>query len=273
VSSISGDGGVGLGFEGERFVPKRSPFSWLFEREVRRYLNIWYYSLIGPISAVLLFLVVFGLALNHKISATQGAPYDRFIMAGLLGQAILMACYFNGSTTLFEARRDRYMNDVLASPLRWWEIHWAVVLAGMSRGLLTAAGFAAVAIPVTGATVERPLVLALALVGSLLLAAQFGVIAGIYVRTTDHLMLAQNLLVQPITFLGGTFYATSQLPHFWRVVSELNPMFYVVQALRVGFLGHADVAAWVALTVLWGMAGALTAWSLALFRSGRRLKD
>jgi ABC-2 type transport system permease protein len=258
---------------GQRFVATRSPFSWLLEREIVRYLKIWYYSLLGPISAALLLLLVFGLALDHRVTIGHGVPYDRFVMPGLMGQAVLTACYFNGCTSLFEARRDRYMNDVLASPLRWWEINAAVVLAGISRGLLTAAGVAAVAVPVTGASVHDPVVLVLGLVGALIVAAQFGVIAGIHVRTMDHVALIQNLLVQPVTFLGGSFYAVSALPHAWRVVTELNPMFYVVQALRIGFLGSGDVKAWVALAVLWAIALVLTAFSLSLFHSGRRLKD
>lgn len=257
----------------EAFSPSRSPFSWLLEREILRYLKIWHYSLLGPISAALLFLVVFGVALDNKVSGIDDFTYVRFIMPGLLGQAVLMAAYFNGSTTLFEARRDGYINDVLASPLRWWEIWAAVVLAGMSRAALTAVGVAAVAMTVTQVSVSQPLVLMLGLLATMIVSAQFGVIAGVRIRTMDHLALAQNLIVQPMTFLGGTFYMLSALPGFWRAVSEANPMFYVVQALRIGFLGRGDISSSLALAVLWGLALVLSLWSLTIFRSGRRLKS
>ncbi len=257
----------------DRFRSERSPFSWLLEREIVRYLKIWYYSVLGPLVASLLFLLVFGLALAHRVVGPGHVPFTRFIMAGLLGQAVLTTAYFNGSTTLFEARRDGYMNDVLASPLRWWEIDAAVVIAGMSRGLITAAGVAAVAMPATGATVHNAPVLISGLIATLIVSAQFGVIVGIYVRTMDHVALVQNMIVQPITFLGGTFYSITQLSHGWRIVTEANPMFYVVQVLRIGFLGHGDIDAWVALAVLWGLAAALSVWSLLLFWSARRLKS
>lgn len=237
-SGIAVGAGVGaLDPRTGRFKPTRSPFSWLLEREIARYLKIWHYSLLGPILAALLFLLVFGLALGHKLTVAHGVPYTSFIMPGLLGQAVLTSCYFNGSTSLFEARRDRYINDVLASPLRWWEINAAVVLAGVSRGLLTALGVGVIAVPATGTTIHDPVVLFLGLVGVLILSAQFGVIAGIYVRTMDHVALVQNMIVQPVTFLGGTFYTTASLSHVWRVVTEANPMFYVVQVVRIGFLG------------------------------------
>ena len=43
--------------------------------------------------------------------------------------------------------------------------------------------------------------------------------------------------------------------------------------MRIGFIGHADPSIGVGLAVLWGLALVLTAWSLQLFWSGRRLKD
>jgi len=78
--------------------------------------------------------------------------------------------------------------------------------------------------------------------------------------------------VQPLTFLGGTFYSIVQLPAAWRLISRANPMFYIVQVLRIGFLGSADISAPLAIAVLWTVALLLTVWSLLLFRSGKRLK-
>jgi ABC-2 type transport system permease protein len=254
------------------FSPRRSPFSWLLEREVVRYLKIWHFTIAGHILSALLFVLVFGLALAHRITGVSGVPYDRFIIPGLLGQAVLNVGYINGTTSLFEARRDRYLNDVLASPLRWWEVNLALVLGGVIRGVLTGAGILAIAIPLTGATVHRPLVLALGALGTLTVAGQIGVLAGAYARTLDHVYSLETLVVLPLGFLGGIFYSVSQLPPVWRVLSEVNPVFYVVQTLRIGFLGAGDIRAATALGVLWAFAIALTVWSLLVFHSGRRLK-
>lgn len=256
----------------ESFTPTRSPFSWLLERELVRYLKIWYYSVLGPVTSALLFLLVFGFALDHRIRTTHGVSYDNFILPGLLGQAMLMAGYLNGMTSLFEARRDRYVNDVLASPLRWWEFNGALTLAAVIRGILTAAIVIAVALPLTGGAIQRPLVLLLGGAAVLVGSAQFGVLVGIHVNSYDHVNMIQTLIVQPLTFLGGTFYSTSQLPAAWRLLSHANPMFYIVQVLRIGFLGSADISALLAIAVLWAVALLLTAWSLLLFRSGKRLR-
>jgi ABC-2 type transport system permease protein len=255
------------------FSPRRSPFSWLLEREVVRYLKIWHFTIAGHIMSALLFVLVFGFALANRIDGVSGIPYDRFIIPGLLGQAVLNVGYINGTTSLFEARRDRYLNDVLASPLRWWEINLALVLGGVIRGVLTGAGILVIAMPLTGATVHRPLVFALGALGTLTVAGQIGVLAGAYARTLDHVYSLETLVVLPLGFLGGIFYSVSALPRAWHILSEVNPVFYVVQTLRIGFLGAGDIRAAMALGVLWTFAIALTVWSLVVFRSGRRLKS
>ncbi len=272
-ATTGGTGPSQSGVVDGRFHATRSPFSWLVEREVVRYLKIWPYSLFGPIVAAVLMLVVLGLALDHKVVGAGGVPYDRFIAAGLIAQAVFTTAYFNGSTTLFEGRRDRYINDVLSSPLRWWEINLAVVVAGVSRAGLTFLGMIAVSLPIVGGTIHRPVVLIAGLLGMMLLAAQCGVLVGIYVRTMDHVSMIQNLIVQPVIFLGGTFYSLSQLPHGWRLITQANPMFYIVQSLRIGMLGSGDIPVARALTVVWGVALLLSAWSLRLFRRGQGLKD
>jgi ABC-2 type transport system permease protein len=255
------------------FRPQRAPFTWLLEREVVRYLKIWQFTIAGHVISALLFVVVFGFALAHRIEGVHGVPYDRFIVPGLLGQAVLNVGYINGTTSLFEARRDRYINDVLASPLRWWEINVALVLGGMIRGVLTGLGILAIAIPLTGASVERPLVVAVGSLAILIVSGQLGVLAGAYARTLDHVYSFETLVVLPLGFLGGIFYSVSQLPAAWHDLSEANPVFYIVQALRIGFLGSGDIPAGVALGMLWLFAIALSLWSLLVFRSGRRLKQ
>ncbi|HYB31202.1 MAG TPA: ABC transporter permease [Solirubrobacteraceae bacterium] len=255
------------------FRADRSPFSWLLEREVVRYLKIWQFTIAGHVVSALLFVLVFGLALGTRIDGVHGVPYDRFIVGGLLGQAVLIVGYINGTTSLFEARRDRYLHDVLASPLRWWEVNLALVLGGVIRGVITGIGILAIAMPLTGATVDRPLVLGLGAAGTLTVAGQVGVLAGAYARTLDHVYSLEALVVLPLGFLGGIFYSVSQLPPFWHALSEVNPVFYIVQTLRIGFLGSGDIPAGVALGVLWAFAVALSSWSLLVFRSGRRLKQ
>src|SRR3979490_2999180 len=105
------------------FRAERPPFLWLAEREVLRFLNIWVYSIAGPVLSTILSVVVFGSVLGRHVDTTGSVPYGQFIVGGLFAQAVLTAGFFHGTGGLVEPRRDGYINDVFASPLRWWEIN------------------------------------------------------------------------------------------------------------------------------------------------------
>ncbi|WP_406335573.1 ABC transporter permease [Streptomyces sp. NBC_00203] len=254
----------------EPFRAERSPFLWLFEREVLRFLSIWRYSVFGPVLSTALFVIVFGTALGRHVDTVDGVSYGRFIVPGLFAQAILNVGFFNGTTSLFEARRDRYIHDVFASPLRWWEINVALVGGGIARGVVVGGGVLVVALPLTGGgSVARPLVLLLGTLGVLLVAAQVGVIAGSLAKSLDHVYSMESIILLPLGFLGGVFYSVHQLPPVWDVLSRLDPVFWLVQVERIGFLGHGDVGAGWALLVVWALGAALSAWSAAMFATGR----
>jgi ABC-2 type transport system permease protein len=255
------------------YRPARSPFSWLLERELLRFLRIWRYTIAGQALAPLMMLVVFGFALNHQVTEAGGIPYNRFILPGLVAQTIVICGYANGTTSLFDARRDRYLNDVLASPLRWWEINLACVTAAFIRSIITGGIVAGIGIAIVHGSVQRPLVLLAGVPAVMIVWGQIGVLAGVHIRSMDQNIALQQLIVQPLTFLGGTFYSVSALPGVWNVVSHLNPVFYGVQLVRIAFLGRADTSTAVTLAILWGLAAVLSVWSLVVFRTGRTLKD
>lgn len=256
----------------DEFRPARSPFLWLLEREVLRYLRIWRYALLGPILSTLLFVLVFGTVLARQVGDFAGHTYGQFIVPGLVAQACVNVGYYNGTTSLYEARRDRYVHDVLSSPLRWWEINLALVTAAVLRGVVTSAAILAVAVPLTGLQVERPGYLGVAALGLLLLAAQLGVLVGALVDSLDHVYSVESLVLLPLGFLGGIFYSAAMLPSPWDVATHVNPFFWVVQAARHGFLGAADGDPRLALAVVWVLALGLSAASAWIFATGRRLK-
>lgn len=251
------------------FRTERSPLLWLFEREVVRFLTIWKYSIVGPVLSTVLFVIVFGTALGRHVANIDGVSYGRYIVPGLLAQAMVNVGFFNGTTTIFEARRDRYIDDIFSSPLRWWEINVALVGAGMVRGAVVGAGALACAIPLTGAGIARPLIVVIGTLGVLVVASQVGVIAGSLAKSLDHVYSMESIILLPLGFLGGVFYSVNQLPRPWSVLSRFDPVFWLVQAERNGFLGHGDVSAGWALLAVWGIATALSVWSASIFASGR----
>ena len=99
-----------------------------------------------------------------------------------------------------------------------------------------------------------------------------GIVVGIYAQTFDHHSFINNILILPLTFLGGVFYSIDILPSPWQELSHLNPLFYMVDAVRYGFLGTSDVSIVLSLGVTAVIAVAMVAWSQWLFSSGHKLK-
>jgi ABC-2 type transport system permease protein len=247
-------------------------FAWLARRECHRVLKLWTQTTLAPVVSSLLFIVVFGLSLGGRISEVQGFPYDVFIVPGLIAMAMAQAAYSNNSSSIFQGRSDRYIDDVLAAPMHDWQMNLGYGVGGAFRALVIGGALAALALPITGAPVAHPA----ALVGAVLLLVvgfgALGTIVGIYAETFDHTSFINNIVILPLTFLGGVFYSVNRLGSPWEQLTHVNPLFYVVDAVRYGFLGTSDVGPGISFAVVLGMAAVLLAWSQYLFTSGRRLK-
>jgi len=244
----------------------------LSKRESHRVLKLWTQTVIAPILSSLLFILVFGLSLGARIRQIDGVDYEVYIVPGLIAMAMIQATYANNSASVFQARFDRYLNDVLAAPMRSWEVNLALSLGGVVRALCIGGGLLALALPIVDVPVREPLVLVVALTLALVLFASFGVVVGIYARSWDHTAFVTNLVILPLSFLGGAFYSVDLLPSPWHEISHLNPIFYLLNAVRYGFLGTADVSVGLSLAVCSALAAAVVAWSSWLFRTGRKLK-
>jgi ABC-2 type transport system permease protein len=241
-------------------------------RETERVLKLWSQTIVAPVLSSFLFILVFGLSLGDRIRAIGGVDYEVFIVPGLITMAMAQAAYANNSSSVFQARSDRYLHDVLSAPMRSWEVNLGLSLGGVVRALAIGAGLLALALPVTGVPVREPLVLVVALVLVLVLFASLGVVVGVYAETWDQAGFVNNIVILPLSFLGGVFYSVELLPSPWEEISHVNPIFFLINAVRYGFLGTSDVPIGLALGVTAAMAVAVVAWSAVMFHTGRRLK-
>jgi ABC-2 type transport system permease protein len=244
----------------------------LSTRESHRVLKLWTQTVVAPILSSFLFILVFGLSLGSRIKQIDGVAYEVYIVPGLIAMAMIQATYANNSASVFQARFDRYLNDVLAAPMRPWEINLALSIGGVVRALLIGAGLLACAMAVVDVPVRHPFELVLAIALALVLFSSFGVIVGVYANSWDHTAFVTNIVILPLTFLGGVFYSVDRLPAPWHEISHANPIFYLLNAVRYGFLGTSDVSFVLALAVTGVLAAAMVAWSSWLFRTGHRLK-
>jgi ABC-2 type transport system permease protein len=253
-------------------IARHRPLGWLIARELLRIFKTWTQTVAAPVLSAFLFIVVFGLSLGSRIKQVDGFAYDVFIVPGLITMAMAQAAYSNNSSSIFQARFDRYLNDILAAPMRAWEVNLGFSLGGAIRALAIGAALLVLAAPVTGVPVREPLVLVVAVALLLVLFSALGIVVGIYAETFDHHTFVNNIVILPLAFLGGVFYSVDSLASPWHEISHLNPVFYLVNAVRYGFLGTADTSIGLALGVTAALAAAAGVWSSWLFATGRRIK-
>ena len=245
---------------------------WLIRRESLRVSKLWTQTVLAPIVSSGLFILVFGFSLSSRIREFDGIPYREFIVPGLITMAMVQAAYSNNSSSVFQARSDRYINDVLSAPMKAWQMNFGFNVGGVIRALAIGVGLGAVAVPVTGAPIEQPLVLIPAVLLGLVLFGALGTIVGIFAETFDHHTFVNNIVILPLVFVGGVFYSVDLLPSPWHELTHFNPIFYLVNAVRYGFLGTSDVSVALCLGVTAGLAIPAYLWSQWLFTSGRKLK-
>ena len=246
---------------------------WLCRRETLRVSKLWTQTVLAPVVSSMLFILVFGLSLGGRIKQVGDVDYEVFIVPGLITMAMAQAAYANNASSIFQARFDRYINDVLSAPMKPWQMTLGYTVGGLFRALAIGGALLACAAVLVGVPVERPFALIAAVVLGLVLFASLGLVVGIYAETWDHTTFIANIVILPLAFVGGVFYSVDVLPAPWHELSHVNPVFYLVNAVRFGFLGEADVSVWLALAVTAALALPTYLWAQWLFTTGRKLKD
>jgi ABC-2 type transport system permease protein len=245
---------------------------WLCRRETLRVSKLWTQTVLAPVIASILFILVFGLSLGSRIDHVGGVEYDVFIVPGLITMGMVQAAYANNASSIFQARFDRYINDVLSAPMPTWQMNAGYVIGGVFRALLIGGSLLVLAWLLVDLPVVNPFALIAAIGLGLLLFASLGVVVGIYAESWDFTTFINNIVILPLVFVGGVFYSVEVLPAPWEELSHFNPVFYLVNAVRFGFLGESDVSIWLSLGVTAALAVPVFLWSQYLFASGKRLK-
>ena len=235
--------------------------------------KLWTQTVLAPVVSSMLFILVFGLSLGGRIKQVGDVDYEIFIVPGLITMGMVQAAFANNASTIFQARFDRYINDVLSAPMKSWQMTFGYTIGGIVRALAIGISLLVLAVVLVDVPIEQPFELALAISLGLLLFASLGLVVGIYAETWDHTSFIQNIVILPLTFVGGVFYSVSVLPSPWEELSHFNPVFYLVNAVRYGFLGESDVSVWLSLGVTAALAIPAYAWAQHLFTTGKRLKS
>ena len=213
----------------------------LYRREVQRFMTVALQTLAAPVITSLLFLLVFSVAIGNRGNLSGGVDFVAFLVPGLIMMNVLQNAFANTSSSLVISKVQGNIIDLLMPPLGPGELLFGLAMAGMTRGVCVGIVTAVMLVSLGGHGLPvYPLIaLAYLLLGSLALSFA-GILAGIWANKFDEMAAITNFVVQPLTFLSGTFYSINSLPAPFDMMAALNPVFYAIDGFRHGMIGVAD---------------------------------
>jgi ABC-2 type transport system permease protein len=247
-------------------------FATLWRREVNRFMKIKKQTLGAPLLETFLYIMVFGAALGSRIKHLHGIDYILFVIPGLIMMAFSTNSFANNSSSILQQKFQGAIQDQLSSPASPLELLLAFSLGGFMRGLIVATLTFIVSVILVGLPVDHVLVLipSLALVGFFF--SQLGVLTGVRAEQFDDVSFVQTFVLQPLIFLGGVFYSAALLPQPFETLTRFNPIYYMINLVRYGFVGFTEVSIALSLLALTAATGALFLVNLRLFSQGYKLR-
>jgi ABC-2 type transport system permease protein len=248
-------------------------FYTLVRREVVRMFRIASQVFLPPVITTSLYFLIFGGLIGSRIGDIHGISYPMFIAPGLIMMSVIVNAYGNVSSSLFGVRFQRSIDEMLISPMHNSLLLLGYVSGGVLRGLIVALLIFLISCFFLTIKLSH---IPMTLLVVILVAAIFslaGFTNAMVARNFDDIMIVPTFVLTPMTYLGGVFYSTDMLPEFWQKISLLNPILYMVNALRHAMIGQDEVNMTLAMGIIVGLLVALIVLNMVMLRRGIGLRE
>ncbi len=257
-------------------APQRiwTAFYTILRKDVVRIFRIWSQTFLPSVVTSTLYFLVFGTIIGSRLGNFGGVKYIQFIVPGLVMLSVVTNSFANVATTFFQAKFfSRNIDEILVSPTPPWVIIAGFVAGGMVRGVII--GFLVLLVSLFFAVppVTHPFIILLFLLLSSMVFSLGGLVNGIFAKSFDGISIVPTFVLTPLVYLGGVFYSVQSLPPVFRGFTLANPIFYIVNGFRYGFLGFSDVSVYLSTGVLAVIALVLIAVNWYFIQTGLGLKQ
>lgn len=227
-------------------------FKSLLAKEINRFTRIWVQTLVPPAITMTLYFIIFGSLIGSRIGQMGGFSYMEYIVPGLIMMSVITNSYSNVASSFFSAKFQKNIEELLVAPVPNYVIIAGFVMGGVVRGLLVGTIVTCVSLFFVDLQVQHwGIIIATVFLTSVVFSLG-GLINAVFAKTFDDISIIPTFILTPLTYLGGVFYSISLLPEFWQGISKINPIVYMVNAFRYGFLGVSDVGIVTSFGVLFG---------------------
>ena len=212
----------------------------LYLKETRRFLKVYHQTILTPCISALILLAVFVLANENPHRLVKNVAFIDFIGYGLIIMSITQNAFANTSSSLIMSKVIGYITDLLIPPLGAFEIVVGYVLGAITRGLLVGATLLICLMPIISLRMHDVYSLIFFSISSACLLGLLGILTGIIADSFEQTGAITNYLINPLSFLSGTFYSVEKLPAFFKCINYFNPFFYMIDGFRYSIIGSAD---------------------------------
>tara|TARA_B100000029_G_scaffold516641_1_gene632084 strand:- start:13524 stop:14285 length:762 start_codon:yes stop_codon:yes gene_type:complete len=248
-------------------------FKTLTLREITRFFAVYRQTVIPGLITSGLYIIIFGLTLQKRITAIDGISYTVYILPGLIMMNVITNAYNNTASSILQMKLLQQMQDMLITPLSNVELALAFIIGGTVRGFINGILVLLLGIVIVGMPVEHPLTVIIFLIIVSWAFSSAGLILGILAESWDNIATMVNFFITPLIFLGGVFYSINMLPGFWKTVSLINPIYYVINGLRLAVLDVGDTSFLVSFSAALTITIIFTVIAIVLFNKGYRIKS
>jgi len=247
-------------------------FRTLVLREIVRFASVFMQTIVPPIMSSFLYIFIFGFSLGKRIESIEGVPYLEFMLPGLIMMYVIEGSYANTSSSLFISRWAGYIEELLVTPLSYFEMVLAILIGGLARSTVIVTGVYIVSGFFVELPAADPFLALFFLIFVSLIFSSLGMIVALLAEAFEHLSIATTFVITPLVFFGGVFHSATMLPQKLQTLTAWNPMFYMINGLRASMLGASDVSIEASILIVLVLAGGLFSLTVYLFKTGFKLR-
>jgi ABC-2 type transport system permease protein len=212
----------------------------LYKKEVHRFIKVYNQTLFAPVITSLLFLAIFNLAMGNHVATIGNVPFAVFMGSGLIIMAVVQNAFANTSSTLIMGKVMGTIIDYIMPPLSAGETVFAMVMGGLTRGLMVGILVALSIKLFIPLSIHHIGYMLFHIIAASILLALLGIFTGIVSESFDQMSAVTSYVITPLSFLSGTFYSVKNLPEVLYKLSHVNPFFYMIDGFRYGMTGYHD---------------------------------
>lgn len=222
----------------------------LWLRQMKRYFRSRS-RVLGAIGQPILFLLALGYGIGSVYKKAGQGDYLQFLVPGIIVQTLLFSGVFWGIQILFD-KRFGFLKEMLVAPVSRTRILLGNALGGATISLIQAILVLIISFGLgfrPHSWLLMPVAFLIMIVLSITLTS-FGAGIASMVEDFQGFQGINNFLIFPLFFLSSALYPLNNVPDWLRILSEINPLSYTVDALRYSLIHQTHFGIWKDLAVL-----------------------